>query len=304
MSDDAHLAIVNAPQFTLNQEFYDDVIARKGSRKLVYKEILQPHSGDAFLVKAGQVIRAEQNNPRNACQILDWFLITPDLNEYINYGHSAPIEGPYLKKYTRCWSNSGYLHPMATMVADELPDDWADEGWGRHFWMFHCNPEWNQAAAPHLPVGHDSCHTNFMQGFMRIPAIHAMEEVRQREVIEHFANMCNFMTFQHYFTGWSEEDGDVIMDLKPGKNVPAGTGVEFYAEQDIYCVISSCPWGDMQGHLGDVSVEPVEISVWDTGIEPQPRPEFKEWKSAFYDQMRSGKRVNTPRTEDSYNYVD
>ena len=105
--DDAHLAIVNAPQMALNKEFYDNIIAQKATRKPVYKEFLQPHTGDAFLVKAGQVIRAEQVGVM--AQILDWFMISPDLTEYLNYGHSAPLEGPYLSTYTRCWSNSGVM---------------------------------------------------------------------------------------------------------------------------------------------------------------------------------------------------
>ena len=300
---DAHMAIVNNPNMQLDKEFYDKVIAGKDNRKLVYRESLAGHTGDAFLVKAGQVIRAEQTE--DYAQILDWFMISPDLNEYLNYGHSAPLEGPYLKLYTRCWSNSGYLHPMATMVADEVPDYFAPEGWSNHFWMFHCNPEWNQGAAPDWHVGEgSSCHTNFMHGLARIPAIHAMEQWRQREVIEHFANMCNFMTFQVFKTGWDEEAQDVVMDLRPGPNIPKGTAVEFYAEQDIYCVISSCPWGDMQTDLADSQPRPVDITVWDTGIAPKPRPQWREWKSDFYNQIATGKRASTPRTEDSYNYVN
>ncbi|MEM1447478.1 MAG: DUF1989 domain-containing protein [Planctomycetota bacterium] len=303
MSDDAHLAIVNAPQMALNKDFYDSVIAQKASRKPVYKEYLQPHTGDAFLVEAGQVIRAEQVG--EMAQILDWFMVSPDLTECLNYGHSAPMEGPYLSTYTRCWSNSGYLHPMATMVADEVPDEFApNKEWSKHFWMFHCNPEWNQAANPDLHVGHSSCHTNFMHGMARIPAIHAMPEDERRKTIEFLSNMCNFMTFQVFRTGWDEASEKVIMDLLPGPHVPKGTGVEFYAEQDIYCVISSCPWGDMQaGKLGENDIAPVEISVWETGIKPQPRPEWREWKSEFYRQLNSGDRANTPRTEDSYNYL-
>lgn len=301
--DDAHLAIVEAGQFELNKEHYDAIIDDKENRKLVYKEVLKPHSGDAFLVKKGQVIRAEQMNDQNIAQILDWNIITPDLTEYMSYGNSAPLEGPYLKKYTRCWSNNGMLHPMATMIADEVPEYFSGKEWGSHFWMFHCNPEWNQAAAPGRSVGGDSCHTNFMHGYSRIPAIHAMPEEEKRRTLDFLANQCNFMTFQVFRTGWDEEAQDCIMDLRPGPNIPKGTGVEFYAEQDCYFVISSCPWADMQDTLENVTPQPVEISVWDTGIEPLERPEWKEWKSTFYHQLSNGIRENSPRTEDSYNYV-
>ncbi|GAL20471.1 hypothetical protein JCM19235_3473 [Vibrio maritimus] len=301
--EDAHLAITESPQFKFNQEHYDNIIEQKPNRKLVYKEILEAHTGDAFLVKKGQVIRAEQINDKGIAQILDWNIVSPDLTEYLSYGHSAPLEGPYLKKYTRCWSNTGHLHPMATMVADEVPDYFAEEGWSNHFWMFHCNPAWNEAAAPSLHTGHDSCHTNFMHGFSRIPAIHALPEAEKRRTIEFLADQCNFMTFQVFRTGWDEEAQDVMMDLRPGPNIPKGTGVEFYAEQDCYFVISSCPWADMQGNLEDVEPQPVEISVWDTGIEPLPRPQWRDWKSEFYFQLSNGVRNNTPRTEESYNYV-
>jgi hypothetical protein len=38
------------------------VIATKtdGTRKLFYEDMLEPHTGNAFFVKAGQVIRIEQ----------------------------------------------------------------------------------------------------------------------------------------------------------------------------------------------------------------------------------------------------
>ena len=41
-------------------------------------------------MKAGQVIRAEQTE--DFAQILDWSMITLDLNEYLNYGPSNGAE--------------------------------------------------------------------------------------------------------------------------------------------------------------------------------------------------------------------
>jgi hypothetical protein len=42
--------------------FYSRVIATKtdGTRKLFYEDVLEPHTGNAFFAKAGQVIRIEQ----------------------------------------------------------------------------------------------------------------------------------------------------------------------------------------------------------------------------------------------------
>ena len=56
----------------------------------------------------------------------------------------------------------------------------------------------------------------------------------------------------------------------------------------------------MQDTLENVTPRPVEITVWDTGIEPLPRPQWREWKADFYNQIATGKRENSPRTEDSY----
>ena len=70
-------ALLDSPQLKLQKDHYDKIAAAKGDRTLAYKEVLQPHTGDAFFVKAGQVIRVEHR--RAITQISDWWWITPDL---------------------------------------------------------------------------------------------------------------------------------------------------------------------------------------------------------------------------------
>jgi hypothetical protein len=68
-----------------NKAFYDRGIATKtdGTHTLVYEDVLEPHTGNAFFVKASQVIRMEQrpslHNGRN--QIADVLFVTPDLEQ-------------------------------------------------------------------------------------------------------------------------------------------------------------------------------------------------------------------------------
>ena len=80
-----------------NKEFYDRVIATKtnGSRTLVYEDINAPHTGDAYFVKAGQVIRMEQrpslHNGRT--QIIDVLFVTPDLEQISDHLNTSAFEG-------------------------------------------------------------------------------------------------------------------------------------------------------------------------------------------------------------------
>ncbi|MCL9775270.1 hypothetical protein [Vibrio methylphosphonaticus] len=76
-----------------NTEFYDHVRGTKAfeTRQHVYDDILLPHTGNAFLVKAGQVIRFEQRPSlhNNRTQIIDVHFVTPDLEQYGENGHSG-----------------------------------------------------------------------------------------------------------------------------------------------------------------------------------------------------------------------
>ena len=293
-------ALLEAPQFKLNKAHYDNIIAAKDKRTLVYEEVLKPHTGDAFFVKAGQVIRMEQRH--DITQIADWWWVSPDLSVTHQPWISVTLGGasPYIQKYSRIWSTLDPMRPIATMVADEVPDDFAPPGYARHFWGWHCSPTWHQAQFPHLSAGHNACHVNGTQGFHRIPAIHAIEDEAERKAtVQRLVNHANYQTFQVY--GWFHGDKmNIYPDARHSPSVPHGTGVEFYAEMDAYVVISSCPWVNQTVAVGDIEPVPLYISVWETGIAPLDPPAWKDWQTPFYEAVVSGEKDISPRTPESY----
>jgi hypothetical protein len=86
-----------------NKTFYDRVIATKtdGTRTLVYEDVLEPHTGNAFFVKASQLIRMEQrpslHNGRN--QIADVLFVTTDLEQISDHLNNSALEGLHLRLY-------------------------------------------------------------------------------------------------------------------------------------------------------------------------------------------------------------
>ena len=277
----------------------DKVVAARDSRKLVYESILEPNTGDAYLLQPGQVIRLEQREDRTC--VVDWMFITPDLREESCYGNSAPFQGFYLYKYYQILSQIGRMRPLAVMIADEVPDYFAPDPWSAHFWHWHCSPEWIQMLAPHKGPEQNTCHGNFMHGLARIPAIQAIEDEDERiYTINKLASHHNFQTFQlmQHVHG-RDLSGRTNLFVKMGESqpVPYGTGVEFYATEEVYAVLSQCPQGDQRTAVeGDSPLRPSYISVWDTGIEPIAPPQWHDTQAVFRRQIASGEKKISART--------
>ena len=100
-----------------NIEFYDRIIATKtnGTRTLVYEDLNRPHTGDAYFVKAGQVIRMEQrpslHNGRT--QIIDVLFITPDLEQISDHLNTSAFDGLNQRLYSGVWTQSAYLNKIS-----------------------------------------------------------------------------------------------------------------------------------------------------------------------------------------------
>ena len=277
----------------------DEVNSKKETRKLVYKALLQPHSGDAFLLKAGQIIRLEQHTPE--IQVVDWMFITPDLKQWADMGMSILFSGQYLSKYYQVMSNSSPMEPLAIMCADEAPVDFAPKGWSRHFWGHHCSPELHQTLVPGTSGHANSCHVNFTQAVSRIPAIAAIEDQEHRKLmVSLFACHSNFQTFQLQ-KNIDTEDGNHISLYGSSPNVPIGTGVEFYVTKDVYVLCSSCPGGSIdldaiQKGEGHMETAPIELQVWDPGVPPKTIDKWNDSIGPFYDRVAKGEIDITPRT--------
>ena len=274
-------------------KFYDRVIATKadGTRTLVYEDLNEPHTGNAYFMRAGQVIRMEQrpslHNGRT--QIIDVLFVTPDLEQYSDHLNTGALEGLNPRLYSGVWSQSGFMEKIVTVVADEFPYDRLEHKNVSHmFFAAHCCAEWIK-----LAHGNDafvnSCHENFIHGFHRIPAVQAIEdEEDRRRMVQFLADRNDINCFQgQQFV--QDENGITRCALFPSPAVPDGTGIEFYAEKDLYCVISNCPYADQALPFPQAKPNPVHISVWETGIQPEINhlglPPGSEWKKTVYERL-------------------
>ncbi|GAL31510.1 hypothetical protein JCM19239_3115 [Vibrio variabilis] len=51
--------------------------------------------------------------------------------------------------------------------------------------------------------------------------------------------------------------------------------------------------------MSEPTPHPVNISVYESGVTPPARPEWKNWDSVFYKQIEDGEKDITPRTDQS-----
>ena len=284
-----------------NKAFYDSVIATKtnGTRTLVYEDILEPHTGNAYFVKAGQVIRMEQrpslHNGRT--QIIDVLWVTPDLEQISDHLSNSALEGLNARLYSGVWTQSGYYEKITTCVADEFPYDKLPHDKVSHmFFAAHCCAELIK-----LAHGNDAfvnaCHENFIHGFSRLPAIHAIEDEEERRAkVQFLADRNDMNMFQG--NQLAQDDRRISRFLLfPSPPVPDGTGVEWYAEKDLYTVISNCPYADQALPFPEAKPIPVYISVWEAGIKPETNhlglPPGSEWQKTVYERL--AKKDTSPK---------
>ena len=283
------------------QRVVKDVAAAKSERKLVYEAVLNGHTGDAYPLKPGQIIRLEQRH--EVTQVCDWLFITPDLSDWSSYGSTGAFQGLFPELGYQFLGLTGRMKSLAVMVSDEAPDDFAKPGWANHFSQWHCSPEWQEILYPDPPNGTNACHINFVHGLNRIPAMHDIKDIAERRrIVNMLANNHNFQTFQvcHHDVG----DDQTIIRLGGSPQVPHGAGVEFFANTDLYAVISNCPGADITAPIWDGKemrqTYPVYISVWDSGVEPVKQPEWKDWDGKFYEMADGGGKDLSPRTAESF----
>ena len=278
-----------------------EVEEKRDQRKLVYESVLHGHTGDAFPLAPGQVLRAEQRH--EVTQVCDWIFIKPDLSDWSMYGSSGAFQGLFPEKGYHIFGHTGRMKSLCMMVADEAPDDFAPEGWARHFWQWHCSPEWQEVLYPDPPQGTNACHLNFTHGINRIPAIHEIEDpVERRKTVNMLANNHNFQT--HQLIKHTAKGNQTMLELLGSPQVPYGTGVEFYANTDLYAVISNCPNANIADPVWNgermLQTYPVYISVWETGVEPVKQPEWKDWDGKWYEMAENGGKDISPRTVESF----
>jgi uncharacterized protein YcgI (DUF1989 family) len=258
-----------------NMEWYDKLRASKPNWKKVSEQRVHPNRGIPVHVKAGQVMRSIIPDGSNIIDV--WFFeegIKNTAGEQYDPVITAGLEGFICRKNSRLWSNLPYCRPMATYIDDNIdPELLPDE----HHWPVwhggHCSPELNQAGYNILE--HASCHTNALEAILL-----AGYDWEMAEALACTHNMCIFQPM-----GVTDQQMDAGHISPTWHNVPShlkpGTYVDYYAEIDLFLPISHCPYGDQSKPPHEADHYPVDIEIWDTGIQPQERPPWTDWRPAF-----------------------
>mgnify|MGYP001824814182 FL=1 len=258
-----------------NMDWYDSLRASKSNWTKVSEQRIHQNRGYPVHVKAGQVFKSILPEGSNIIDV--WFFgegIKNPAGEQYDPVLTAALEGFICRKNSRLWSNLPYFRPMATYINDNIdPAAMPDE----HHWPVwhggHCCPEAIEMG--HDKLAHASCHTNCIEALVT--------DGYDFETADSLActhNMCIFqpmavtdqqMPGGHFSPTWHNSPSH----LKPG------TFVEYYAEIDLLLAIAHCPYGDQSKPPYEVDQYPVDVEVWETGIQPQERPEWTEWRPEF-----------------------
>ena len=92
--------------------------------------------------------------------------------------------------------------------------------------------------------------------------------------------MCIFQPFA--VTDQEMDAGHISPTWHPAPSLlTPGTYVDYYAEMDLLIPISHCPYGNQSKPPHEAEHYPVDIEIWDTGVQPQERPPWHDWRPAF-----------------------
>ena len=289
---DPHVGYASGEKTSFNMEWYDKLRASKPNWKKVSTQRVEAGRGIAVHAKAGQVIKFIQPEGPNIIDV--WWLnenIKDASGERYEVVYTAGLEGFILRKNSRLWSTVPYFRPIATYIDDNLdPATWPDKDAWPVWHGGHCSPELIEAAYGKL--NHISCHTG---------ALEAALSVGLDENIAALPNMCIFqpMSIKNSKTASGNISPNWHATAFNGK---PGSFVEYYAEIDLLILVTHCPYGNQSKACYEAEHFPIDTEVWDTGIKPQPRPKFHDWRPAFYKRMErlkaAGNTGPTKRTFD------
>jgi len=210
--------------------FYDRLAASDGRRSLVERRRVPARSGLAWTVQAGRICRITTIDGPQAGDLNVWSAQNP--RERFWAARTRMLEGTHVTTHNRLWSSRPYHRPMLTFIRDTLPSGPSALGGRCHDVLgTGCDPFiWKLMNKADFDR---TCYNNLARAI----APHHLTEFDVHDVLNLFMR-----------TGLDPVTGMYFMEP-----VPAQTGdfVEFFAEIDLLCALSSCPAGDISvPHLG------------------------------------------------------
>lgn len=249
----------------VNREFYQAIA--EGKRTMISQHIVPIRTGYAWEVPAGHVFRITTPEGPQVGDLDMWNLHDP--REHLWVSRTRQLQSAHVSTYDRLWSTLPFMRPIGTITADSLADYGVDEDGGRVHDLLgtRCDPYINK-----LLTGEDfdfHCHSNLTRAIQPW----GLTEFDVHDVMNVF--QC---------TGLNDND-EYFMKACPAKK---GDYLEFFAEIDLLCAISTCPGGDLSLPMwGDEAEDtlkvcrPLGIEIYEVDAEllkgwEQPKsPDYK-----------------------------
>lgn len=225
--------------FHVDKAFYAAIAARGDARQLVESHVVPIRSGHAWTVPAGHVFRIVTLEGPQVADFNMWNLHNP--RERMWASRTRQLQAAHVSTYDRIWSTLPYLRPMVTITSDSLAGYGVDSDGGRVHDLLgtRCDPYVNK-----LLTGEDfhfHCHSNLV----RAVAPYGLTEFDVHDVLNVF--QC---------TGLNDDD-QYFMKACPAK---PGDYLEFFAEIDLLCAMSTCPGGDLSVPMwGPDARDPLDV---------------------------------------------
>lgn len=223
----------------VDRAFYDRVVREKSARKLVDSFTVPIRSGMAWEVPKGHVFRIVTIDGPQVADLNIWNRHDP--RERMWASRTRQLQGAHVSTYDRLWSNLPFLRPLVTITDDTLADYGIDSDGGRVHDLLgtRCDPYVNK-----LLTGEDfhfHCHSNLTRAV--VP--YGLTEFDVHDVLNVF--QC---------TGLNDDDM-YFMKACPAQK---GDYLEFFAEIDLLCAMSTCPGGDLSVPLwGPDARDPIDV---------------------------------------------
>lgn len=208
---------------SVDRHFYGRLARETGARRPVDRFVVPKRSGVAWPVRAGQLFRIVAIEGPQVADFNAWNLQNP--RERFWASRTKQLHRAHVTTYDRLWSCLPYLRPMLTITNDTIQYGLDEDGAGCHDLLgTRCDPYVHK-----LLNGEDfdlCCHSNLV----RAVAPYRLTEFDVHDVLNVFQ-----------VTGLTRDDR-YFVKASPAK---LGDFIEFFAEIDVLCAISTCPHGDL-----------------------------------------------------------
>jgi uncharacterized protein YcgI (DUF1989 family) len=231
----------------VDRPFYDRLATETRSRTLVERFVVPMRSGLAWPVRAGQLFRIIAVEGPQVADFNAWSLGNP--RERFWAARTKQLHRAHVTTHDRLWSCLPYLRPMLTITNDSIRYGRDEDGAGCHDLLgTRCDPYVHK-----MLNGEDfdlCCHSNLV----RAVAPYRLTELDVHDVLNVF-QVTGLTTDDRYF-----------VKASPAKNRDF---LEFFAEIDVLCAISTCPHGDLSVQMwgdgaGDplATCRPLGVEIW------------------------------------------